>query len=458
MPSTNSFIGFDQFVWFQGVVEDRLDPLKLGRVRVRILGIHTEEKNKIPTNELPWASPILPITSASMNGIGQTPMGPVEGTWVVGFFRDGENCQEPVVFGTMVGIPQERGNPSIGFNDPTDFYPESSYLKEPDTNRLARNEKISETVIQQRKDKAIKQRIPVALESVSNNGGPREDGDDTGWVEPLPIYDAKYPFNHVYQSESGHIKEWDDTKGKTRIHEYHQLGTFYEIYEVEENGEKKANKLTKVNGDNYSIILGDDNIYITGSCNITVDGRCNIYSSNDINVQANEKITIQAVGETSVYCHENVSIISEKDINIDAGGDLNISAENIRITANTNYTVNTTLGSIAMASKTTMGLSSLLNMNISSLSKTIVNSTISTEIGSVGSVTLNSLYTSVNSTIKTSIGSLISTEIITGASLNLEAKNGLLNAKSKLSINLEAPIVSRRNPKTKIPGPLTFTP
>ena len=120
--STNQYMGFDGFIWFQGVVEDRLDPRKLGRVRVRILGLHTEEKDKIPTSDLPWAYPIQPITSASMNGLGHTPMGPVEGTWVFGFFRDGQNCQEPVIFGTVAGIPQEYPfpkNQNIGFLDPT---------------------------------------------------------------------------------------------------------------------------------------------------------------------------------------------------------------------------------------------------------------------------------------------------------------------------------------------------
>jgi len=458
MASTNGFMGFDGFVWFQGVVEDRMDPLKLGRLRVRILGIHTELKNKIPTAELPWAYPIMPITSASMNGIGDTPVGPVEGTWVVGFFRDGQNCQEPVVFGTIGGIPQERSNPRLGFSDPFDYYPQDRYIKEPDTNRLARAEKITETIVQQKKDKAIKEPIPVALEKVSNNGGPRDQGDDTSWVEPDPIYDAKYPFNKVFQTQSGHIKEWDDTKDKTRIHEYHGLGTFYEVYEVNDGGEKKANKLTKINGDNFSIIVGDDNIYVQGSCNITVDGRVNIYSANDINVEANEKATVVVKGDTSLYCHQNISITAEKDINIDAGGDLNITADNIRMTATRNLTANTTTGSVAIASNTTMGLQSIGNMNISSVTSTIVNSTISTQIGSVGSVTLNSAFTSVNSTISTTMGSLLSTRIKTGTNLDIESLASMINVKSLVRINLESPNVSRKFPKTAPLGPLTFNP
>ena len=69
---------------FMGVVEDRNDPLNLGRVRVRCFGIHTDNKELIPTDALPWATPIMPFNSASISGIGISPTGVVEGTWVFG--------------------------------------------------------------------------------------------------------------------------------------------------------------------------------------------------------------------------------------------------------------------------------------------------------------------------------------------------------------------------------------
>ena len=458
MANTNGFLGFDRFVWFQGVVEDRVDPLKLGRLRVRILGLHTENKNKIPTKELPWAFPITPITNAAMNGIGQTPMGPVEGTWVVGFFRDGENCQEPVVFGTLGGIPEKKYNAQVGFSDPTGFYPGNEYLKEPDTNRLARNEKISETVIQQRRDK-LKTDVPVALEGVSENGGAREEGDDTTWSEPTPVYKTKYPFNHVTQSESGHIKEWDDTKGYTRIHEYHQLGTFYEIYEVDDGGEKKANKLTKINGENYTIVLGEDRVYISGSCNVTVDGRINIYAGGDINIEANEKATIIVKGEASVYCHNNLSITAEKNIYLSAGGDLTISAENINMTSTKNSTVNSLGGNIVLGSALAIGINSQQNVNISSeLGSTIITSKISSEMSAIGSIILNAFETSVNSTNKTTVGSLNDTTIKTTNILEMVSMAAYVNVASKSRVNLEAPSVQRYFPKT-IPSKIfTFNP
>ena len=91
----------DGFNWWIGVVEDRMDPEKMGRCRVRIFGYHTESKLILPTTDLPWATPIQPITSAAISGLGSSPLGPVEGTWVIGFFLDGEDMQQPAIFGTI---------------------------------------------------------------------------------------------------------------------------------------------------------------------------------------------------------------------------------------------------------------------------------------------------------------------------------------------------------------------
>ena len=143
---------YSEFVWFHGVVEDRDDPLKLGRCRVRCLGYHTADKSVLPSSDLPWAFPLSPINSASMSGIGTTPVGPVEGTWVLGFFRDGSSAQEPVIMGTLPGIPKEIPLSDIGFSDPNGKYPLEEYLEEADTNRIARNENIDKTIVQTKKD------------------------------------------------------------------------------------------------------------------------------------------------------------------------------------------------------------------------------------------------------------------------------------------------------------------
>ena len=65
----NNYLGKNNFIWFNGVVEDRQDPQKLGRLRVRCVGIHTDNKDDLPT-DLPWSQLIHPITSSGISGLG----------------------------------------------------------------------------------------------------------------------------------------------------------------------------------------------------------------------------------------------------------------------------------------------------------------------------------------------------------------------------------------------------
>ena len=48
--------------WY-GIVEDRQDPLKIGRVRVRVHGVHTHMKEQIATPDFPWAQVLHPTSS-----------------------------------------------------------------------------------------------------------------------------------------------------------------------------------------------------------------------------------------------------------------------------------------------------------------------------------------------------------------------------------------------------------
>lgn len=97
------FFGLDRSVWFFGIVEDRNDPLTLGRCKVRIFGTHPEDKTLVATDDLPWAFPITPITHAAAYGVGPAPVGPIVGTIVFGFFGDGVDRQLPFMMGTVPG-------------------------------------------------------------------------------------------------------------------------------------------------------------------------------------------------------------------------------------------------------------------------------------------------------------------------------------------------------------------
>ena len=91
-----SGMGLNAFVWFEGVIEDRMDPLGIGRIRVRAYGFDNEDRKEVPTEHLPWAYPVLPLNSDQ----GEV-HAPKEGTWVIGFFRDGQDAQDRVILGTI---------------------------------------------------------------------------------------------------------------------------------------------------------------------------------------------------------------------------------------------------------------------------------------------------------------------------------------------------------------------
>jgi hypothetical protein len=114
-------------LWF-GVCEARNDPVMMGRIRVRIFGYHSPDRTEIPTETLPWASIMLPTTAAGMSGVMSTASGIVEGTWVIGFFRDGPSAQDPVVIGVLMGMSSPRWSGITGSAQPAAIEQASSQL------------------------------------------------------------------------------------------------------------------------------------------------------------------------------------------------------------------------------------------------------------------------------------------------------------------------------------------
>jgi hypothetical protein len=96
--SAHDFMGKNGFFWWIGVVEDRNDPLKIGRAKVRIFGYHTSDQTLLPTEELPWALPVAPLNNPY--GVKS----PAESSWVLGFFLDGQIAQQPVMLGVLPGV------------------------------------------------------------------------------------------------------------------------------------------------------------------------------------------------------------------------------------------------------------------------------------------------------------------------------------------------------------------
>lgn len=332
--SAYDFAGKGNFVWWIGVVEDRQDPLKLGRCRVRCVGWHSANKLELPTNMLPWATPSVPINSSNVYA-------PKEGDMVFGFFVDDENAQEPVMIGVLPGIPLRAANPKEPFTDPrTDSQLSSSprtpasktyntngtgikltekskaelyprVLDEPTTSRLARNdENMSKTFIQERKDNVVKS-IPTV------NGT---------WTEPTTQYAAKYPYNNVMETESGHIMEFDDTYSKERIHLAHRNGSFQEWFPA-------GDKVEKITKDNYEIVMGNDRVYIMGKCYVTVQGDAEVYVKENAYLKVDKNVTATVKGDVTATVDGNLSGTIKKNATLDVTQQLKATCQTLDIRA-----------------------------------------------------------------------------------------------------------------------------
>lgn len=105
MRTINTEFYGDDSRWFIGVVKQIGDIRKLGRVRVRIFGIHNEDTNKVKESDLPWASVVVPVTQGGIAG-STMPDGIQVGAQVYGIFLDGKHSQSPLVLGS---IPHNTG-------------------------------------------------------------------------------------------------------------------------------------------------------------------------------------------------------------------------------------------------------------------------------------------------------------------------------------------------------------
>jgi len=216
----------------------------------------------------------------------------------------------------------------LGFTDPAGKYPLVSHLNEPDTNRLARNDKINQTIVDKKK------RDLTSGVVIANNGGT--------WNQPEVPYASKYPYNHVSQSEAGHVIEVDDTPGSERIHVYHRAGTFVEI-------DNNGTMVRKIVGDGYEIIERNGNVFVGGNCNLTVNGSVNIYSYGNTN--------IETTGDTTVIGYNDISVKASGNIDMSAKETLTLKANKIVFDSDT---------SIDLLAKTDIVATAELDINVTS--------------------------------------------------------------------------------------------
>lgn len=213
--------------WFLGNVVSIDDPQQLGRIRVRIHGVHSDNKQDIPDDKLPWAQPVVPITEGGTNGLGNN-LGIQVGAMVFGIFLDGKDSQLPLVLGSL---PKYEENSPGGIS----------------TNQLA-----------------------TGTNTIAKTPNPLFLGADAS------PYAAQYPHNKVTQTTSGHVIEIDDTPGAERIQVYHKSGTCVHFHP---NGD-----VVTQTANGFKTVTGNEKIHVKGNMEITCDGNFKVRAARiDLN-------------------------------------------------------------------------------------------------------------------------------------------------------------------------------
>lgn len=291
----------DNVRWYIGVVKDIKDPIKMGRVRVRIFGLHSDNTQDIPDDQLPWAQVLAPVTQGGIAGQGNF-LGIQTGARVFGIFLDGKNSQSPLVLGSIphsetFTSPSGRTESQVttdvnaqgGSNIPQDPYGIEG--------------KFDQTQVQH---------------ETFDHETKRKEDPVTDEPQQSNVRTPVYPNNKVQRTPSGHVIEIDDTPGGERLQVFHKSGT---LVEIQPNGDFVAQHK---NG--FRSVTGTDKLYVTGDVEWMVDGNITISASKDITIGTDTNIKLVSTGQQQYY--------STGDVFLETDGAYNNISTNTFINAN----------------------------------------------------------------------------------------------------------------------------
>jgi len=276
-------------MFYRGVIEDNNDTEMLGRVKVRIFGIHPDDES-VTKEMLPWAELMQSTMFGFSSGVGISSI-PVNGTYVW-LFLENDDWNKPVIIGSIAGKSVVKDNGA--FTDPDGVYPLDDRLEESDINRLARNEKFSDTLLGKKKAQETK--------GISTSTG-------VVWDQPETLNEStSYPDCTVIETKSGHIIEVDDTEGNERIHIHHNSGSFVELlpdgtfvmksikdrYEITDGDSMEVvqkNRYLTVHENAETKVVKNEDIAVGGDRTTIIDGKSTSTITGNLNVESAAKIT-----------------------------------------------------------------------------------------------------------------------------------------------------------------------
>ena len=249
-----------------GIVKSLSDPLKLGRVQVKVYDLH----DKIKTEDLTWSQVMMPANTPAINGTGHS-VNLAVGSLVCGIFLDGM-MQEFMVLGSL----------------PT------------------------------KTDGVEDNNVRVRAEADPHAAETR------GTYQPASTYAPEYPFNNVMATESGHVKEYDDTPGLERITERHMSGTQYEVC-------ADGTKNETIVRDNYRLVVGQDTLEVFGDVRVIISGHADVAVAGNLTASVAGNIAADSSGDITLKTNDTTKkIILDGEVSITE----NLVVEKLTTTSN----------------------------------------------------------------------------------------------------------------------------
>ena len=275
---------------YYGIVKDILDPLKLGRAKVNVYHVH----DNISTNDLGWSNVSMPASVPAISGIGQSVNLIAEVLW-----KDGDLLDEQITgaAGKVIRHVSLSTTPSAGdikVNGTLVF----GFFEDP-----MMQEFVVMGTLPTKTAGLHDNNVRVRGETDPNAADPK------GAYEPASGYAPIYPTNNVMETESGHVKEYDDTPGAERIMERHKSGTQYEI-------QPNGSKIERIVRDNYTLIVGQDTVEIKGNVKV--------YISGDANIAVAKDLTTQVAGNMYSIVDGNADLLVKGDIDGEVRGNIDM--------------------------------------------------------------------------------------------------------------------------------------
>jgi hypothetical protein len=135
------------------------------------------------------------------------------------------------------------------------------------------------------------------------------------WTEPESVANEdnppKYPYNTVWQSQSGHSFQMDDTPNRERVRLEHRSGTFIEMH-------PDGTEVHKVYGNGYEITIKDKNVLVQGSCIVEIQGDVKLNIKGDKTEYIEGNYDLRVGGNFSQLTEGIASIVSKGDLEVRA--------------------------------------------------------------------------------------------------------------------------------------------